>query len=41
MERSRQSENEAYHALRKLAMNQNKTIAEVARNLISTAELLN
>lgn len=41
MERGKQNENDAYHAIRKLAMNENKTMAEIARSLISTAELLN
>lgn len=39
MERGRRSESEAYHALRKLAMDQNKTIAEIAQGVIDTAEL--
>lgn len=34
------SEEEAYHALRKLAMNRNQRIAEVAENVIAAAELL-
>jgi response regulator NasT len=39
MTRSGRSENDAYHALRKLAMDQNKTIAEIAQGVIDTAEL--
>lgn len=39
MERGRRSESEAYHALRKLAMDQNKTIADIAQGVIDTAEL--
>ncbi len=39
MERGRRSESDAYHALRKLAMDQNKTIAEIAQGVIDTAEL--
>lgn len=39
MARSGRSENDAYHALRKLAMDQNKTIAEIAQGVIDTAEL--
>ena len=39
MERGRRTESEAYHALRKLAMDQNKTIAEIAQGVIDTAEL--
>ncbi|MGF1547123.1 MAG: ANTAR domain-containing response regulator [Thiotrichales bacterium] len=35
------TETEAYQALRKLAMDRNLTIGEVARNLIAMAELLN
>lgn len=34
------SEEEAYHAMRKLAMNRNQRIAEVAENVIAAAELL-
>ncbi len=33
------SEDQAYHALRKLAMNQNRTIAEVSAGVLSSAEL--
>lgn len=39
MERGRRTESEAYHALRKLAMDQNKTIADIAQGVIDTAEL--
>ncbi len=39
MERGRRTENDAYHALRKLAMDQNKTIADIAQGVIDTAEL--
>ena len=39
MTRGGRSENDAYHALRKLAMDQNKTIAEIAQGVIDTAEL--
>ncbi len=39
MERGRRSESDAYHALRKLAMDQNKTIADIAQGVIDTAEL--
>lgn len=39
MERGRRTESDAYHALRKLAMDQNKTIAEIAQGVIDTAEL--
>jgi response regulator NasT len=39
MARGRRSESEAYHALRKLAMDQNKTIADIAQGVIDTAEL--
>lgn len=34
------SENEAYHTLRKLAMDRNITLGEMARNVIAMAELL-
>ncbi len=34
----RRSESDAYHALRKLAMDQNKTIADIAQGVIDTAE---
>lgn len=34
------SEDEAYHALRKLAMNRNKRLGEMAENVISAADLL-
>ncbi|MCG2634752.1 MAG: ANTAR domain-containing protein [Gammaproteobacteria bacterium] len=40
MDRSRCSESKAYHALRKLAMDRNKTVAEIAESVIATAELL-
>jgi len=39
MERGRRTESDAYHALRKLAMDQNKTIADIAQGVIDTAEL--
>ena len=39
MTRGGRSENDAYHALRKLAMDQNKTIAEIAQGVIDTAGL--
>ncbi len=39
MVRGGRSESDAYHALRKLAMDQNKTIAEIAQGVIDTAEL--
>jgi response regulator NasT len=39
MARGGRNENDAYHALRKLAMDQNKTIAEIAQGVIDTAEL--
>ncbi len=39
MERGRRTEHDAYHALRKLAMDQNKTLAEIAKGVIDTAEL--
>lgn len=35
------SEAQAYHALRKLAMNQNRTMADIAAGVISSAELFN
>jgi response regulator NasT len=38
MERGRRTESDAYHALRKLAMDQNKTIADIAQGVIDTAE---
>ncbi|MEQ1531502.1 MAG: ANTAR domain-containing protein, partial [Methylococcales bacterium] len=34
------TENEAYHTLRKLAMDRNITLAEMAKNVIAMAELL-
>jgi response regulator NasT len=34
------TENEAYHTLRKLAMDRNTTLCEIARNVIAMAELL-
>ncbi len=34
------SEDEAYHTLRKLAMNRNITLGEIARNVIAMADLL-
>ena len=34
------TENEAYHALRKLAMNRSIAIGEMAKNVISMADLL-
>lgn len=40
MARGKLTENEAYHALRKQAMDRNQTIAQVAENLIASAELL-
>lgn len=40
MGRGRYTEAEAYHSMRKLAMDQNKTIAEIARSVIATADLL-
>jgi len=40
MSRRAMSEKDAYEALRKMAMNQGKRIGEVARNVISAAELL-
>lgn len=40
METRKLSEDEAYGALRKLAMDQNKRLAEVAKHLISFAKLL-
>ncbi len=39
MERGRRTEDDAYHALRKLAMDQNKTMADVAQGVIDTAQL--
>ena len=39
MARGRRTESDAYHALRKLAMDQNKTIADIAQGVIDTAEL--
>lgn len=41
MGKGKYSEEQAYHALRKLAMNQNRTMADVARGVISSAELFN
>jgi len=35
------SEEQAYHALRKLAMNQNRTMADIAEGVISSPELFN
>ena len=40
MQRRGISEDDAYHSLRKLAMERNQRIAEVADNVISAAELL-
>lgn len=40
MERRGCSEEEAYRALRKLAMDQNRRLAEVAENLLSVADML-
>jgi response regulator NasT len=40
MQHRQMSEEEAFRALRKLAMDQNKRLAEVAQNLISYAQLL-
>jgi len=40
MEQRKLSEDEAYRALRKLAMDQNKRLVEVAENLIAYAKLL-
>jgi response regulator NasT len=40
MEQRRISEDEAYRALRRLAMEQNQRLADVARNLINIAQLL-
>lgn len=40
MQRRGINENEAYHSLRKLAMQRNQRIAEVADSVISAAELL-
>jgi response regulator NasT len=34
------TENEAYHTLRKLAMDRNITLGQMARNVIAMAELL-
>ena len=40
MERDRRSESDAYHALRKLAMDRNQRLADVARTVVEMAELL-
>jgi response regulator NasT len=40
MQQRRLSEDEAYGALRKMAMDQNLALAEVARRVISVAQLL-
>lgn len=41
MEQKQMSEDEAYRALRKLAMDQNKRLVDVAQTLITYAKLLN
>jgi len=41
MGKGRYSEEQAYHALRKLAMNQNRTMADIAEGVISSADLFN
>ncbi len=41
MEQRRLSENEAYGALRKMAMDQNLALAELARRVVAVAHLLN
>ncbi len=40
MKTKRLSEDQAYNALRKLAMNHNKRIGEIAEQIISAAEVL-
>ena len=40
MEQRRLSEEQAYSALRKMAMDQNLALAEVARRVITVAQLL-
>lgn len=40
MGKGRYTEAQAYHSMRKLAMDQNKTIADIARSVIATADLL-
>lgn len=40
MEQRKVSEDQAYHAMRKMAMDQNLPLAEVARRLIAVVELL-
>jgi AmiR/NasT family two-component response regulator len=40
MEQRRLSENEAYGALRKMAMDQNLALAELARRVVAVAHLL-